>query len=295
MEWLGYERCLLADIRKPEDWPERLERARAGELAGAIGQTRGPINAPVIDKAAMDIVAGADRLASLEVSGETHAEVRAWLGSPAEKELVRASENLHRRGDGASWRARYLKAWKALREEAKELPDTRQEKRKPGRPKTAEGEAREGLATALGISVNAIEKQESRARLQEESEHDSAPRTPRPVPLIETRIKGELLRPIEELRDVLMAFVDELTQNAHDAHRLLERAARARAELETAVGMAVEAIERGRKNIAAASRPEAREPGEAPRRGLGGRKLQIQDEEGRPIPLEPEHDTEVVG
>lgn len=206
MIWLGFKTLPIAKLRKPGDWPERLKAKHVRELGESIGATAGVINHPVVEEGTLEIVAGADRIAAHEVRGLTEATVRLWQGTPAEKELIRAEENLRRRQDRDVWVARYVKATEQRQRElaaqaaagedvpdveagedltheklGNDLPHEKLDKslpRRKGRPPTPKKAAREEVAAKLGTTVNAVAEAERRAARREQGPKEKPEKPP---------------------------------------------------------------------------------------------------------------------
>lgn len=290
MIWLATRTYKLSELRLPDDWEARLASARKGELAAAIKQTSGPINQPVIEDATGEIVCGVDRIAGIVVGGATSFLGRGWVGSPAEKLLVRASENAHRRpNESERWLPQYLAAIRALREEQRGELSPAPGVKSRGREKSEETLVREDAAQRLGVTPQAIRRREERIadKLERDTEPQDASESPLPVsaapkpPTLKARIRN-VLHEVQEIAPVVQGFVDETEERAMRAdaartikdnpndpsvgllHIALRSARSALEDVEGQLKAAMGEIERIESALRAA---------DGPRTGLGGRKL----------------------
>lgn len=161
----GYQEVALSRIVLPGDFTAYV-KAHAQEVDDLAGARKALLlaHAPTVEKKTMGLVAGRRRIAGLLNDGVKRTWVHLVDGTPADLRRLTASENLHRghRDDLAALQAAYVDAIEAdLTEEAAELTDA--SPRKPGRPKTPKGEARDRAARDLGTTPEALRKAEARA------------------------------------------------------------------------------------------------------------------------------------
>jgi len=303
VNWLPARIVELSELTLPSDWRDRLANARSKEFSAVLKNTSGPIHLPVVEASTGEIVAGVDRIAALVNGGEKRFECRIWTGSPAEKRMLRASENLHRRrDDDGKWLAEYLEAVKSSRLEQREAQLSAERPKKRGRPKSEGSGAREEAAATLGVDPEMLRSRERRAAAKEAKEsEDKADVAPAPSPKparVETRLK-RFADELGALKDTMRAFLAELTEaNVQEAMMALDTALARLVACEDSIGLAVDAIERGRRALADSNRPigqvrASRNPAmRKPQVGLGGRKLHpeaiIDGETGLPFTFAPE-------
>lgn len=155
----------------PGDVKARQKTLGVINLAGDIEELGGrPIHPIVVKKVRVgwQIIAGRDRYAALLLAGIKSTPVSV-VESATEQELhnLEVSENLHRRVDNRdemiAERVRKV-AERVVRERASS--DTNVSK--PGRPKTAESEARERVAAQLGTTSGAVKEAVRREKVREE-------------------------------------------------------------------------------------------------------------------------------
>ncbi len=193
MKWLGTKVIKLDTIDVGSGFAKRKKELHVKELARSI-EASGVIALPVVRSKPRELVAGGDRLAALMLLGITRHEVRMVEGTDAELEAITLEENLlRRRGDDYDAMTRRLVELTTGKVE--ELGDMRlaalaaadasaEEPKKPGRPKTAKGLAREEVAKATGRTPEAIRQAEKRARHEEAAESDEpGPVVPMPAPV----------------------------------------------------------------------------------------------------------------
>lgn len=160
----GYAEVALSRIVLPGDFTAYIA-AHKQEVDDLSGARKALLlaHAPTVRKDTMELVAGRRRLAGLLNDSVKRTWVHLVDGTPAELRRLTASENLHRghRDDLAQLRAAYVEETAAEVEQEWEFAD--KGPRKPGRPKTAKGEARERAARELGTTPEALRKVEERA------------------------------------------------------------------------------------------------------------------------------------
>ncbi|MCA1824373.1 MAG: hypothetical protein LC640_08960 [Frankia sp.] len=151
----------------PGNWRQRLAAPHVRALADS-GEILQP---PAIRKADRSVIYGADRLAAQHVRGDVEALVWVVNCDDDEAARLRLIENLHRRHDDRDALADALVALELRRLEAATAASqgmtppviSGQPDRKPGRPVTDKGKAREAAAKALGTTKEAIRSAEKRA------------------------------------------------------------------------------------------------------------------------------------
>lgn len=157
----------IMDLRLPGDFKARLASEGVRQLADS-GDILQP---PAIRKADSSVIFGGDRLAAQHLRGAQQAEVWVVDCTEDEAEEMRLVENLHRRAENKDHLKTALLRLAERRVAARlaseqQLPPTAGDNaapRKPGRPKTEKGIAREEAAVAAGTTPEAIRKAEQRS------------------------------------------------------------------------------------------------------------------------------------
>lgn len=312
MKFLGVQRVPIADLVKPADWAERLKAQRVAERCASIKLTGGrPIHLPIVEASTMRILVGRDRLAALQLGGETNADVEIWSGSPAEAAYLEAAENLQRRRTDNldELRVRAVEARAKMIEEGnaqfQETPS-----RNAGRPKEPRAEARRELAAGEGVTERAYKQSEQRVREAEQEASGGPPQashTPKPR-LVESRIRT-LAEDAEafqrETGEILNELID--VSGRTSASRHVANAVEGISTFISEMRLAAEDIERYRGKMRRSNQPgcmltpgcirEAGHPAKCeivrnaekvqgpptrmvnpPKTGLGGRKLEHDDD-----------------
>lgn len=159
MKWLGTKRILIKSIALPGNFAATRAAPRITELATLVRRTDGPIHHPVVEAATKKLLAGHDRIAALLALKEKHVEVRLWEGTPQEFREIQVIENLGRRADDPNALTAELVRIEAgiVRDEAIESGDPEPSEQ------TVKGEARKRVASAKGVTPDAIKTAEKRA------------------------------------------------------------------------------------------------------------------------------------
>jgi ParB-like chromosome segregation protein Spo0J len=257
MKWLGAKVIQLDTVKLPAGFAKRKKEPHVKELARSI-EASGVIALPVVRAKPRELVAGGDRLAALMLLGIARHEVRLVEGTDAELEAVTLEENLcRRRGDDYDAMTARLVEITTGKVEAEELPasladNSGEEPRKPGRPKTAKGIAREEVAKATGRTPEAVRQAEKRAKTEEA---DAPLDVPMPAPVdtfdldlpdqvvndwfprvrvaqevlrdADRKIAGVLRRLTSDLKngsDIVVAAYSRTYQAVHDAADAIRRA-----------------------------------------------------------------------
>jgi hypothetical protein len=134
------------------------------ELAESIGKRTGkrPIHLPTVEYPSKELLSGADRMAAQLILGYRSVWVQPVSQlTPQERRDIVRDENLHRRVVDRDVLIRQRVEEAAAEIEAARLLE--EVERKPGRPKSAKGEAREVVARQLGTTPDAIRVAEARA------------------------------------------------------------------------------------------------------------------------------------
>lgn len=221
----GYREVSIAKIVLPGDF--NAWRDSHWDEIWSLDQARRALvlaHAPVVEKGSMKLVAGRRRIAALLYGAETKVFVHLVSGTARELQRLTASENLHRgyNDDRAELARQYVEDAEAeVEQERAEKSDARP--RKPGRPQSAKGEARERAARDLGTTPEALRKAESRA----EAKTAPPPSEAEPEPpivmhglqggatwMLLTRVLGEHL---DEISDKLKALTGRTGQISHRA------------------------------------------------------------------------------
>jgi len=192
MRWGDSREVALRSIVAPGDVKERQASPHVVQLAEDIRELGGEPGNPLWVRkvrGGWQLIAGRDRYSALALLGAKVAPVRVVEdATPQELHDLEVSENLHRRVDDrdALIRERVRKVAERI-QAARESSVTNVPK--PGRPKSAEGEAREVVAAQLGTTPAAVKQAVHRAEAREEGEgraDEEAPEPRRPPPPIET-------------------------------------------------------------------------------------------------------------
>jgi hypothetical protein len=167
----AYVQVPMSKIVGPGNVKQRQASAHVQELAADIRELGDePINAIAARKGerGWEIVAGRDRYSALLLNKAK----RTWVHvveTATRQELhdLEVSENLHRRVDDrdAMIRDRVRKVAERVTSERSSVTDV---PKQPGRPKSAEGVARERVAASLGTTPAAVKQAEHRAKVREE-------------------------------------------------------------------------------------------------------------------------------
>ncbi|HET7036571.1 MAG TPA: ParB/RepB/Spo0J family partition protein [Thermomicrobiaceae bacterium] len=194
LRWMGYKQVAVKTIVLPSDVKKRQKLPHVVELARSIAELGDePIHAPTIAAKSKKLIAGRDRMAALLLNGVKSCWVRMADGTAKELADLEIDENLHRRQDDRdALIARRVNKVTAEVEAAGELPDT--VSGKPGRKKTAHGQARERVARELGTTPEAIRAAEARAAAP-----DPVPMPQQVLPPVETWGIAETFFPQGEL------------------------------------------------------------------------------------------------
>ncbi len=168
MNYLPIMRIAVKGLVLPGDIKARQKKPHVIELAESIRERTGkrPIHLPTIEYPSKELLSGGDRMAACLLNGDKHVWVQPIsMLTPEERRDIVRDENLHRRVED-----RDLLISQRVAERAAIIEATRTEEpteRKPGRPKTAKGEAREQVARELGTTPDAIRVAEARAEAEE--------------------------------------------------------------------------------------------------------------------------------
>lgn len=223
MNWLKPTTVKVKALRLPGDIQQRKGQPHVIELAESIRERTGgrPIHLPTVEYPSMSLIAGRDRVAALLLNGARSIEVQL-VSQVTEKERrdLERDENIHRRVDDrdALIRQRVDEREAEIEESRRDVPP----EPKPGRPKTARGEAREQVARELGTTPDAVRVAEARAVAEELPNKSSETQPPLPPP-VET-YGLPLVSDVEaqELRDV-QAAIDEADHALRRAQAALRR------------------------------------------------------------------------
>jgi len=294
MRWLNVEVRALEELRLPPEWGERIEDPRNRDFAAVLKQTDGPIHFPVVELATMEVVSGLDRLAALFLGGHKKFAVRMWSGSPAEKKLIRASENAHRRRDAAEsrkWLADYLEAKReALAERKAEDTGT------PVPPeRVTKDDVRAEVGRELGIKGESVRKREQRDRKRESAGTDVPPPVVKPVPKppsLRSRIDAAYTT-AKDLQVTVRELAEELREPANrsaESWRAMERPRKpGDASIENvfhALDDAASHLDEARRLIGRAHDEQGRLKANLRRAGQPSKRMRIEDEHGNAIELE---------
>lgn len=210
MKWLPETDAKVASLKLPGDVKARMKAPHVIELAESIRNRTGgrPIHLPTFEYPSKELIAGRDRMAAALINGEKTVRIQlvSQLTAKERRDLER-DENIHRRVDD---RDALIK--QRVDEREAEISRERDESgeadapRKPGRPKTARGEAREQVAREFGTTPDAVRVAEARAEDEEELPNKSSESDPLPCP-VET-YGLPLVTPVEadQLRGVQRCF-----------------------------------------------------------------------------------------
>jgi hypothetical protein len=169
----GYREVALRSIAGPGDVKQRQAAAHVQELARDIRELGDePINAPAVVKAAKawKLIAGRDRYSALLLNGAKRCWVRVIdEATPQELHDLEVSENLHRRVDDRDKLIAERVRQVAARVVAERVGSVTNVTKLAGRPKSAEGEARERVAAALGTTPEAVKQALHRAKERDEA------------------------------------------------------------------------------------------------------------------------------
>lgn len=170
MKWAGYAEVPIKRLTLPGDIPARQQMPRVMDLARSIELLGDePINALVVDRATMTLIAGRDRVAALlRLKAK-----KAWCHmasdvSDQDRLDLEIDENLHRRADDRD----KLIASRVAKVAADLIPDKMSaiNAGKTGAKKTAKGVAREQVARELDTTPEAVRAAEKRARDEEDAQ-----------------------------------------------------------------------------------------------------------------------------
>lgn len=173
MIWLTPTCLPIKTLGLPGDVKSRMKLPHVIELAESIRERTGnrPIHLPTIEYPSKELLAGGDRIAACLINGDAKVWVQpvSQLTDQERRDIVR-DENLHRRADDRDALIRQRVAEREEEIQAQRIeagPDVRDDDgfliRKPGRKKTAKGEAREEVARELGTTPGAVRAAEARA------------------------------------------------------------------------------------------------------------------------------------
>lgn len=220
MNWLPAMQVAVKKLVLPGDISARQREPRVVELAESIRERTGkrPIHLPTVEYPSMKLLAGRDRIAACLLNGDR----KVWVQpvsqlTDVERRDIERDENIHRRVDNRDELIRQRVLERELEIEAKRAEGGEPEERKPGRPKTAKGEARELVAREMGTTPDAIRVAEDRAEEEEIANKYSLTPLPCPVetyglPLV-SDVEAELLRTVQ----AAMEQADGLLRRAQGA------------------------------------------------------------------------------
>jgi hypothetical protein len=182
MNWLPAVLMQVKQLKLPGDIKARMKLPHVVELSESIGKRTGkrPIHLPTVEYPSKELLSGGDRMAAQLLLGYRSVWVQPVSQlTPQERRDIVRDENLHRRviDRDALIRQRVEEAEALIELERSSLPPDR----KPGRPKTARGEAREQVALELGTTPDAIRVAEARAAAPEIVNKSSDTPLPPPV------------------------------------------------------------------------------------------------------------------
>jgi hypothetical protein len=180
MNWLPAVLMPVKQLKLPGDIKARQKQPHVVELSESIAKRTGqrPIHLPTVEYPSKELLSGGDRMAAQLLLGYRSVWVQPVSQlTPQERRDIVRDENLHRRviDRDALIRQRVEEAAALIELERSSLPP----ERKPGRPKTARGEAREQVARELGTTPDAVRMAETRAAAPELPTKSSE--TPPPV------------------------------------------------------------------------------------------------------------------
>jgi hypothetical protein len=164
MNWLPPQLMKVSALVLPGDIKARQKQPHVVELAESIGKRTGkrPIHLPTVEYPSKELLSGADRMAAQLILGYRSVWVQPVSQlTPQERRDIVRDENLHRRVVDRDVLIRQRVEEAAAEIEAARLLE--EVERKPGRPKSAKGEAREVVARQLGTTPDAIRVAEARA------------------------------------------------------------------------------------------------------------------------------------
>lgn len=231
MKILGTKLVKLASLLLPGDMPARQKTTNAKDLAGGLEKWGRFIHDPLVRAEDMRIIAGRDRIAGAMRLGRKELEVKLCEATDDECEELELVENLHRRRDNeGELRQRHLDLLERLAAGRAKEPG----KREP----TPRGAAREELAAKIGVTKNALEKQESRRRQKAEEEEVAAgwgedepeAEAPPPVELLGVHPAPEWLTGVSEVQGLL----DQADRQARELQATLTKLHGARLALPAA-------------------------------------------------------------
>jgi hypothetical protein len=168
MNWLPPQLMKVSALVLPGDIKARQKQPHVIELAESIGKRTGkrPIHLPTVEYPSKELLSGADRMAAQLILGYRSVWVQPVSQlTPQERRDIVRDENLHRRVIDRDVLIRQRVEEAAAEIEAARLLE--EVERKPGRPKSAKGEAREQVAKQLGTTPDAIRVAEARAVAEE--------------------------------------------------------------------------------------------------------------------------------
>jgi|GEM_PF-7121704 len=166
MDVIGFRTVKIADLKKPAHW----ERSLASTMAEYRGESivrYGMIHEPLVRQSDLRLIVGTNRVAGLVRQGHDEVFVKLIECDDAEAEELADIENLERRHD-AAWQARLRRRMQRRYEEqesqrlAIEAAEAKPKKKKRGPKPKLETLARRKLAAELGVTADALRKQESR-------------------------------------------------------------------------------------------------------------------------------------
>lgn len=185
MNWLPAVLMQVKHLVLPGDIKARQKQPHVVELAESIGKRTGkrPIHLPTVEYPSKELLSGADRMAAQLILGYRSVWVQPVSQlTPQERRDIVRDENLHRRVVDRDVLIRQRVEEAAAEIEAARLLE--EVERKPGRPKSAKGAARDQVARELGTTPDAIRVAEARAAAEEIPNKYSD--TPRPRLSVET-------------------------------------------------------------------------------------------------------------
>jgi len=223
MNWIKPTSVKVKSLKLPGDIQQRKARPHVIELAESIKQRTGgrPIHLPTVEYPSMQLIAGRDRVAALLINGARSIEVQlvSQVTDKERRDLER-DENIHRRVDDrdALIRQRVAEREAEIEEARRDVPP----EPKPGRPKTARGEARDQVARELGTTPDAVRVAEARAAAAEEDEEIPNKSSESPPPVETYGLTLVTDAEAEQLRQV-QAAIDEADQALRRAQAALKR------------------------------------------------------------------------
>jgi ParB-like chromosome segregation protein Spo0J len=179
MKYLGLKDFYIRDLMLPPDLDERLKSPHVHELAKSLrtlqemGAPGGTIHKPTVRAGTLELISGGDRLAAHVHNGWTNILADVWELMDEEVEVMRRTENAHRRHSAEEQRAETEKLVRAymmkpaIKEKLELMRAERRRNGVRGRMPSKETMAMQLVAEETGAKVDTLRKRNQRKKAKE--------------------------------------------------------------------------------------------------------------------------------